>query len=84
MEEISRSGPLFKKSLDILARMCYYNSAKKKGGGEEMTTKEIGKEAKETYNAIMQGRGLFSTDKQWNYYLTEIVRQLILEVNTNL
>ena len=49
-----------------------------------MTTKEVGKEAKATYNAIMQERGMFSSDKQWNYYLTEIASQLIREVNTNL
>ena len=49
-----------------------------------ITVKEIGKEAKETYNAIMQERGMFSTNKQWNYYLTEIVNQLMREVSTNL
>ena len=49
-----------------------------------MTTKEVGKEAKATYNAIMQERGMFSTDTQWNYYLTEIVSYLIREVSTNL
>lgn len=49
-----------------------------------MTVKEIGKEAKETYDAIMQERSMFSTDKQWNYYLSEIVNQLMRELSTNL
>ncbi len=49
-----------------------------------MNTKEVVKEAKETYNAIMMERGMFSTDKQWNYYLSEIVNQLMRELSTNL
>ena len=49
-----------------------------------MTTKEVGKEARVTYNTIMQERGMFSSDTQWNYYLTEIVSHLIREVSTNL
>lgn len=48
-----------------------------------MTTKEIGLEAKETYNAIMQERGMF-THIQWNYYLSNIVKHLINELDTNL
>jgi len=46
-----------------------------------MTTKEVGKEAKSTYNAIMQEREMF-TDKQWRYYLSEIVRKIMGELNT--
>lgn len=49
-----------------------------------MTVKEVGKEAKETYNAIMQERNMFSTDAQWNYYLSEIVSRLMRELSTNL
>ena len=49
-----------------------------------MTTKEVGKEARATYNAIMQERGMFSSDTQWNYYLTEIASHFIREASTNL
>lgn len=49
-----------------------------------MTTKEVGKEAKATYNAIMQEREIFSSDKQWNFYLSEIIERLMRELNTNL
>lgn len=37
-----------------------------------MTTKEVGKEAKNTHLAIMQERSVFSTDRQWNYYYQKL------------
>ena len=68
--------------LDILGGLCYYNSARR--NRRTMNTKEVWEEAKNTYLAIMQERNMFSTDKQWNYYLSEIVNQLIRELSTNL
>ncbi len=49
-----------------------------------MTAKEVWEEAKNTHLAIMQERSMFSTDKQWNYYLSEIVNLLMRELSTNL
>ncbi len=49
-----------------------------------MTTEEINKEAKNVFLTIMQKKWKFSSDIQWNYYLTEIANRIMWEVNTNL
>lgn len=48
-----------------------------------MTTKEVRKEANETVKAIITEFDQF-TIEQWNYYLSEIIRGLTLELTTNL